>query len=63
MEKYCANYFLPFECAAPSRECWCLQVPAWQPVQTKATEQSAGFLCKTCLSLLKLWSPEQLHTI
>jgi cysteine-rich CWC protein len=63
MEKHCANCTVPFECAAPSPECWCLQVPAWQPVRAMATQQYAGCLCKTCLSLLKFWSPEQLHTI
>ncbi len=26
-------------------------------------EQCMGYLCKTCLSLLKLWSPEELHRI
>ena len=63
VKKQCVNCSLLLDCAAPSRACWCLLVPAWQPVRTHATKQYGGCLCKTCLSLLKFWSPEELHTI
>jgi hypothetical protein len=59
MEKRCGNCALPVECAAPSPACWCKSIPAWQPIR----ETAPDCLCKTCLSLLKFWSPEQLHTI
>jgi|GraSoiStandDraft_24_1057298.scaffolds.fasta_scaffold1075134_2 hypothetical protein len=26
MQKHCSQ---PFDCADPSRACWCLRVPAW----------------------------------
>jgi len=59
MEKHCSHCSLPFECAASSPECWCRSIPAWQP----AREASSDCLCKLCLSLIKFWSPEELHTI
>jgi hypothetical protein len=58
MDKRCANCALPVECAAPSPECWCKSIPAWQPIR----ETSSGCLCKMCLSL-KFWSPAQRRTV
>jgi len=60
MEKHCAKCSLPFECLAPSSECWCKTIKPFQPVRQQAMTQYADCLCKTCLSL-KFFPPDQLQ--
>jgi cysteine-rich CWC protein len=51
VQKVCAKCGLPFECASPASDCWCMTVLAWESVRASALEKYKDCLCKTCLSL------------
>src|SRR5215831_5357680 len=59
VEKHCAKCSLPFECLAPSSECWCQTIKVFPRIHDQATKQYADCLCKLRLSLM-FFPPDQL---
>jgi hypothetical protein len=60
----CPSCNLPFECEAPSPDCWCSGAAVWDRVH-EATQETYGSacLCKTCLSLLSFCNSNVLRSV
>gem|GEM_PF-3361153 len=61
-KRHCAKCSLPFECLAPSPECWCKTIKPFHPVCEQAVKQYGGCVCKTCSSFM-FYHTNQLRTV
>jgi len=60
-EKRCAKCSLPFECLAPSPECWCKTIKPFQPVCEQSVMRYGGCICKACSSQM-FYHPNHLRS-